>query len=440
MLNDIFSKSASPRKRIAVSELVDVLHHACDLSYVTRSTTSSSYDFERSRPCLTEHDLHEHVTFVSRNFTQLPLNSERHVYDLRNIVLSNLHLTLDHRSAWTAHDDWTPLSYAKWHFDNCLFDASSANMWTLHFPWPGSFRFHNNAYNFPSDRYPRHWLFVFSHGSRVLLHGNDFRGHTLQTQCVPATLDPSTPHGTGNESTNFGSISFVGNKGISSLDILEGFSSISVIGMNHIERLWIQGVSQPRRLHDTMSTRGPVVYFGSREKIDRRFHYSLEHRKLFLNLRMLAAIKHDARQVSVFDREIDRIEYYLNKDKSLPKPSDYSVWTEYWRDRLFYAWKRWSSDFYRSWSRPLFMAIVGYLLLNAVPGLLIDSFTISDWIAFCLRPLGEIPQYERSLSALVGSDYELLPTLVRNLFKLVGFFEVAWIAMWSFAFAQSVRK
>ena len=183
-----------------------------------------------------------------------------------------------------------------------------------------------------------------------------------------------------------------------------------------------------------------MVYFGPREKIDRHFHHSLQHRQLFLHLRHLSAVTHDARQLSILDKQIDRIEYFLNKNQDTPYLRDFRLWTEYWQDRLLYAWRRWSSDFYKSWMRPLLMIILGYTLLNAAPALMIDNFSLSDWTELTLRPISEIANYETALSRIVGADYGEISSSEKNVFRLIGLLEVIWIAMWSFAFARSIRK
>ena len=440
MFDRDFSKSRSELKKIELSELVGVLQHVCQLSFVARSEKRSSYDFDRSVPYLAENGLHNHITFVSRTFKNLPLNSERHLYEMNNIVIRNLHIDLDARSPWTDHDDWEPLSHAKWHFENCYFDASSPNMWTINFPWSGIFRFYRNEFDLRSSRFSGSWLFDFQTGSRSLFQGNNFRGHDVQTRCLPPTPDRDASVETAPEFRESGSISFVGNRGISTLGILEGYSSVSFTGMNRIERLWFIKFLDVAHLGDVKHTPEPVVYFGPREKIDQHFHYCLQHRQTFLHLTHLATMNHDARQLRVLNKQIDRIEYFLNKEQEAPYLRDFRIWIEYWQDRLLYAWRRWSSDFYKSWMRPLIMITSGYMLLNAVPVLIIDTFSLSHWIEFTLRPIGEIAEYEQSLNRIVGGDYDNVSSSVRNLFRLFGFIEVIWIAMWSFAFARSIKR
>ena len=440
MLGKVYPKSHSPLQKMSITDLVPLLQRVCRMSFITRSEKSSSYDFDRSLPLLAEIGLEEHVSFVSHPSKTLPLNSERHLYQLGNIIIRNLHIQLNERSAWAAHDDWEPLSTAKWHFEKCYFDAHGSNMYAIHFPWSGSFRFYKNAFDFRSGRGGGHWLFVFHTGSRIWFQGNDFRNHNVQTRCVPRPLERDDSEKTMSDVPESGSIAFVGNRAISSLDVLEGYSSVSFVGMNHIERLWLLRIPGTTNYDDATHGQEPMVYFGPRERIDRHFHYCLQHRKMFVYLKRRAAVFHDRRQLSVLDRQIDRIEYFLNKEQETPSLVDFRIWIEYWQDRLLHAWSRWSSDFYKSWMRPLLLIMLGYILMNAVPAFVIDAFSLSHWIELTLRPIGEIAEYEQSLSGIVGADYDKLSSPEKVLFKLVGVAQVIWIGMGSFAFARSIRR
>lgn len=440
MLDNVFSKSYPQSKKIALTNLIAILQRVCRLSFVTRSEQSSSYDFDKCLPYLTEKGLQGHILFVSRSLEKLPLNSEQHLYEMRNIVFRNLHIDLDDRATWAAHDDWEPLSHAKWHFENCCFDASDSNMYSIHFPWSSSFRFYRNTFDFDSRRFGGHWLFVFQTGSRILLQRNNFKNHHIQTRCVAPMRDLNDADTEVPEVVGWGDISLIGNRAIASFDILEGYSSVSFTGMNHIDSLWLRRISDGDNHGEAVHKHEPLVYFGPREKIDRHFHHCVQHRRMFLHLRRLAAATHDTRQLVVLDKQIDRIEYFLNKEQDTPSLVDFRIWMEYWQDRLLYAWRRWSSDFYKSWMRPLFMALSGYLLMNAAPVLFVDTFSFSHWIEFSLRPIGEIPEYERSLDRIIGDEYGRLSPAVKTSFGFLGWIQVIWIAMWSFAFARSIRR
>ena len=440
MIGNLFSKSQLPLKKVALTDLVSILQQVCQKSFITRSEKSSSYDFDRSLPFLTENDLEKHISFTRKTLKTLPLNSERHLYEINNIIIRYLHIDLNNRSTWDAYDDWEPLSHAKWHFENCYFDASGSNMYAINFPWSGSFRFYKNKFDFQTAGFGGYWLFVFQKSSRIWMQRNNFRNDHVQTRCVPPKLEPDDSERTGSEVRDSATISFIGNWAISSLDILEGYASVSFTGMNQIESLWFMKISDATNHDDATHGQEPVVYFGPREKIDRYFHHCLQHRSMFLYLRRLAATSHDTRQLRVLDKQIDRIEYFLNKEQDTPSLVDFRIWIEYWQDRLLYAWRRWSSDFYRSWMRPLLLIISGYMLMNAVPAFIIESFSLSHWIELTLRPIGEIANFEQSLNTIVGDDYNRLSSFKKMSFKLIGLIQVIWIAMWSFAFARSIKR
>ena len=277
-------------------------------------------------------------------------------------------------------------------------------------------------------------MFAFRSGSSAWFVGNDFTGIDIQTRC-------GIPGAGGDDSYEIsmaeawrGRIAFVANRGVHELRILEGYSSIEITGMNRIERLTVDPIIEADGVKRTS------IYLGPREKIDPSFHNCLEHRSLFLAMRQLAATNHDSRQLTVLDRQLERIEYFLNKGQDTPSLSDCRVWIEYWQDRVLYAWRRWSSDFYRSWLRPLVMLVAGYLVINALPYLLVEPFSVSHWIDLTLRPVAEIATYEVSLGRIVGSEYETVPASAKTFLKLAGLVEVVWIGIWGFAFAKSIRR
>ena len=435
MINKILSKSNLIVKKIKQSHLIEVLRNVCELAFVKRSESSSTWNFKKTIPFLEENGLNKHITFVSRKSLNLPLNSERHLYGRNDIIIRNLHIDLDDREGWDGHDDWAPLCFAKWHFENCNFSPSSPNMWNIVFPWFGTFRFYNNNFDFGANTFGgRSWLFGFQKGSRILFQGNDFKESSIQSSSLPPKMEGKEEDDQMAKFVSYGlnSISFVGNKGISELLLLEGYSSIEFTGTNRIERLSIEQIGEVKY--------PPRVYCGPREKIDREFNFCLQHRKLFLSMKHIAAANHDSRQIRVLDKQIDRIEYHLNKEQNTPSLLDCRNWMEYWQDRILYGWRRWSSDFYKSWFRPFLMVILGYLLLNAVPGCFIDTFSLSHWIEFTFRPIGDIAGYEESLKRIVGTDYDNISSSRKNVLRFVGLIEVIWIGMWSFAFAKAIRR
>ena len=422
------------RRHVKLMRLVEVFQKIGELSMISRSEQSSSWDFDRSSKYIRTQGLQDHIVFVSRKDKVLPLNSERHIYELSNIVVRNIEIELDDRSAWDAVDDWAPVSNAKLHFEGCRFQCPLSTMWPISFPWCGSFRFHNNEFCFPSSRHSRYWILVFRSWSIAWFVGNDFSGSTIQTRCVNSAASPDDSDDIPMAERLQGGIAFVANRRVHDLWIQDGYSSIEITGMNRIHRLMVNLVV------DADAAKQTSIYLGPREKIDPLFHNCLQHRSLFLTMRQIAAMNHDSRQLAVLDRQLERIEYFLNKGQDAPSLLEYRIWIEYWQDRVLFSWRRWSSDFYRSWLRPLTMLLLGYLLINAVPALWIESFLISHWIDFTLRPVTEIATYEASVGRIVGDEYGTVPGSVKTILKLAGFVEVVWIGLWGFALAKAIKR
>ncbi len=303
-------------------------------------------------------------------------------------------------------------------------------MWAIVFPWHGSFRFSNNKFCNPTHGIG---LLSFGSGSRVWFTGNDFAGNDIQTQCTGSKKEGSDSPARASKA--LGEISFLANKRLASLSIQEGYSSIEISGMNRIDRLAVDLIIEGEE------DRRTSIYLGPRERIDPKFFNCLQHRSLFLDMRRLAAINQDNPQLTVLDRKLERIEYFLSKERGSPSIFDLGIWIQYWQDRILYGLRCWSSDFYRSWLRPFLCLFIGYLAINAVPFFLIESFSISHWKDLTLRPITELATYEASLKQILGMvEYETLSDADKRNLKLAGWAETVWIAMWSFPFAKAIRR
>ena len=422
---------------IPISELLGVLHEASELSIVEKRENFLNYDFDLCSPLLEKHNLLDSVSFSTRRSRQLPLNSERHIYDLYNVIIRNLDIALDDRSGFQRYSDWGPISDAKWHFENCRFKPQSPNMWSFNLPWTGSFRFWRNEFDFGDASGMRSWIFVFQNGSRVLFQRNNFVDSNIQVTHAAieqASKSVDSPPAEPDTSRITGYMSFEGNFGISSINLLGGGAHYNFIGTNRVNLLSIFDLR-------TMSeSRNVSVYFGPREKVDPHFHHCFQHRGLFLRLRNEAATNQDQSQLRILDKHLDRIEYFLNKKQSVSIWEDWRGWIEYWQDRLLYGWRRWSSNFYKSWWRPLGMIAVGYMASNGVPTIFIEGFSLANWIDFNLRPVSDIPDYADSLQEMFGKKYVDVSYLGKSCLRLVGIAQVIWIAIWGFAFAKAVKR
>ena len=397
-------------------------------SYIEKTPTRSKYDFALAIPFLKENGLDRNICFRSLE-KGLPLNSERQIYDsLANILIRNLTIKSDD-ALWSKQADWEPASHAKWHFEECRIEPRNLSQGNIYFPWGGDFRFYKNEFAFDDGKGGTLvWSFVFERGSRVLFQKNNFENSIIQIRCEGSKND--------SDSRDFGlgHLSFLGNKGIDRLELMCNAYSYVFRGTNHIN--FLRFSERDSNSSDT----GPKIYIGPRERIDPYFHYPFHHRNLFLSLREYAGKKQDAYLINVLDKQLDRVEYFLTKDQEISFFADKREWFEYWQDRILYAWRRWSSDFYRSWIRPLSMIVLGYFALNACPLFWIESFTFSDWVAFSFQPISKIHLYTEKLEIVCGDDYRRLSPESKNWLSVIGFFQMIWIAIWVFPFRKSIKR
>ena len=404
-------------KEITLTHLIQVLQKI-----------GASHEEELSGHYIREAGLVGHITFPKPS-QNAPVLSEQRRYTGIDTLITDLEIELDHSPD---AKNWGLVYPAQVHFEGCRFQVAKGSDYTFNFPRSEALWFRKNSFCFPP--YPQGpWphgedgIFHFNFGkrSKVWFAGNEFGGARVFLHCVNPTaheVNPSTRY--------LGHLSCMGNRGIGLLSIaIYGFSSIEITGMNQID--WLQ-------IEDDIT--GRSVYLGPREKIDSNFYYHTKHRALFLRMRENAARQEDSRQLVILNRQLDRIEYYLNKQQDPPSIWELGNWSEYWEDRLIYAWKRWSSDFYKSWLRPLFFLLAGYLLINALPYLWVENFEFFHWLDLSLRPITDIPRYEASVSRMIGSDYQNVSEAHRRLLKAVGLVQVIWVGVWSFALLKAMKR
>ena len=458
------------RKKISSADLTQILKIVDEQSLIKKTANSVSFDIALANPFLSEQGLDSHIIDYQPRGKKLLLNRGRHAYGINNLIFRNLDIEMGLDLNWGKDSGWNSLQLIDWHFEHCRFKPSSPNMATISYSWSGFFRFYNNEFDFGDSRAMRSWLFLFESGSSVLFERNDLRNSEINIVCAVKEIDSGVQelswesrnaflvkddayykamirknHGLPetvrlyipdaySRHIGLSSLSFLGNKGIDRLHLRCNANYYAFRGTNCINHLYFNEFASNFQDLDSK------IYFGSREKIDPHFHNSLHHRSLFLSIREFAGKKQDALLVSVMDKQLDRIEYFLTKEQEFSFCVDRREWLEYWEDRILYAWRRWSSDYYRSWLRPLSFVVLGYIGLNALPGLWIEGLTVSDWIAFSLRSIDRIPFYTAGLKDLHGSAYETLSPGSKNWLRLIGFFQVVWVALWGFAFSKSIKR
>lgn len=466
------SVGRAPRKPLLASELTTVLQTACRESITARRDNGMSCDLELAVPFLKDKGLADHVIIHQPRGKHLPRHPERSIYAFDNLIVRRLTITIDEPFVGGTKADWDLMGWGlKLHFEQCCFERGKSSA-TLAFPWSGSFRFDGNRFVFPTSGLVGAWLLVFSRMSDVTFQHNNFanchiqmassresndvplkklswEGHSAylrqdeayykamikRAHELPEAVRLTIPGSRYSDAANhvgLGRVDFVGNRGIGSWLMRCDALHYAFRGRNHIQSL---SFNESRNdLEDA------IVYIGRRERIDPDFRAPSHHRNLFLSIKATAEEKGDARLVSALKRQIDRIEYFLTKEYNVPLSDGMGGWLEYWQDRLRHGWRRWSSDFYGSWMRPLMLGAFGYLGLNALAWAWIDGFAVADLVAFTLRRVDRIPFYTAGLQDLYGVKYDSLSPGSKNWLRAIGLAQNIWIGMWGFAFGKAIRR
>ena len=419
------------RKFIFSSRLARVMNLILQHSMYGKTESSCSYDFERAAPIIDKLGLHGHIYIGSRNFGTVPLNSENHVYDVHNIIIKRLNIRVTNNSSWKDYIGQKPFFFLKWHFEDCIFESYSS-ICAISFPWKGNFRLYKNNFICHIPFGSRTWLFNFEKDSRYLFHKNHFNNSDIQIFLTidGERVDLNSISGTDN-SASLDNLTLSGNREIGDLLLSCNARQYVFTGINQINRLDFYPNEQ------YISSK---VNLGSREQIDPDFNHCLHHRGLFLSLKKLSIQAHDTKLTNSLDKHLDRVEYHLVKTQNISITDGLGNWVQYWQDRALYGWRRLSTDFYRSWLRPLFLLISGYVVLNALPLLFIDSFTFRDWSEFTLRAIHKIPFYTDSLRGILDARYEDIALWQRNLLRLTGIIQATWIGLCSFVLFKSIKR
>ncbi len=429
-----------------------------------------SYDLELAISLLTDRGLDDHIVFLQPRGKHFPWHPERSVYATNNVVVRHLTITLDGPLFGDSQADWDPMGRGvKLHFEHCCF-RRRRGMATIDLPWSGEFRFYRNRFIFPTSGISGSWLLIFPSMSDVTFQRNNFdnsdiqmvsgrpaedssiqklswEGHSAyllkddayykamirRAHQLPESARLKIPDSAySSQHVGLRHVTLVGNKGIGGLLMRCDASHYAFRGRNHIQSLSFR--ESRSDLDDT------VVYVGRRERIDRHFRAPLRHRSLFLSLKRSAEKNGDARLMSTFQRHIDRTDYFLTKEHRVSVRDGIAGWLEYWQDRCLYSWRRWSSDFYGSWIRPVTFGVLGYVGFNALAWIWIETFTVTDWIAFSLRRVDRIPFYTAGLEDLHRVAYGNLAPGSKNWLRAIGLLQNVWLAMWGFAFGKAIRR
>ena len=460
------------RKVLSASELITTLQTACQESITSKDDGNVSYDLDLALPFLKDKGFADHVVIHQPRGKHLPRHPERNIYALNNLILRRLHITLDEPFISGTNTDWELMGWGlKLHFEHCLFERGNSSA-TLVFPWSGSFRFEGNRFVYPTTGFIGAWLLVFSRMSDVTFQRNDFDDCSIQMACrrqsddvplkklsweghsaylqedevyykamirrthaLPESVRLTIPGSRYSDAAThwgLGRVALVGNKGIDGWLMRCDALHYTFRGQNQIQSLGFR--------ESSCDLANAIVYVGRRERIDPDFRSPSSHRNLFLSIKTAAAGRGDTRVVSALETQLDRIEYFLNKECSVSLSEGMGGWLEYWQDRLRHGWRRWSSNFYGSWMRPVVVGALGYVGLNALAWVWIDGFTVADLLAFTLRRVDRIPFYTAGLQDLYGAEYDDLPRGYKNWLRTIGLLQNIWIGMWGFAFGKAIRR
>ena len=425
-------------KSVTAIDLADMLKHVGTIVKKERKQGSFSIDFDLAIPFLEKEGLATHIVYLKprmRYSSNTSLNSENRAYQINNVIIKDLDITLSQTSLFgREYAPWDPLSTFMWHFERCRFEAGQMDY--ICFPWSGDFRFHKCQFAFSSTGL-RVWIFSFVTSSRVTFQQNDFQNSSVQLSKIPPDQRDMRSNSTVNRLSR---VALVGNKGIDSLTLECRARHYVLRGANRIESLSFDEFSRFSPDEYRERTDAFYVHLGPLEMIDPKFHKPYHHRNLFISIRELAMSRHDTWLVNILDRQIDRIEYFLAKEQPVTFLSDRTKWFHYWQERLLYSWRRWASNFHQSWFRPLLMIVLGYAVFNGLAALWLDGFSVSDWITFMLRPINKVPFYTESLKEQVGTAYDALSTADKDWLRFVGILEVVWLAVWGFVLRKAIRR
>ncbi|MYA65071.1 MAG: hypothetical protein F4139_01740 [Gemmatimonadetes bacterium] len=456
---------------MSASELTSVLQAACQQSITSQRENGMSYDLELAGPFLKEKGLAEYIVFHQSRGKSFPWHPERSIYATDNLIIRRLTITIDHSFVGGSQADWPLMGWGlKVHFEQCYFVKNPGNMASVRVPWSGALRFHKNRFVFPDSGIAGVWLLGFAGRSDVTFQKNDFcnsdiqmvsgqdeddssiqklwwegcsayllkdetyykamirRAHQLPESARLAI--PDSPFSVRH--AGLGRVAFVGNNRIGGLLMRCDALHYVFRGRNHIRSLAFR--ESEADLDDK------IIDIGPRERIDPDYRAPLQHRGLLLALKNAATKNGDSKLTSSLELHLERIEYFLTKEHRVSLRDSTAGWIEYWQDRWRYGWRRWSSDFHGSWLRPLLLAVCGYGGLNALAWFWFEAFTITDWIAFSLRRVDQIPFYTAGLEELHQVAYDGLTPGDKNWLRLIGTVQNVWIAMCGFAFSKAIRR
>lgn len=159
------------------------------------------------------------------------------------------------------------------------------------------------------------------------------------------------------------------------------------------------------------------IYIGRREKL--YSSDSFETRSMLVALRNRANTNKDFGQVNILSNHITRIEHQIAKE---------GIWYKNLVDRFVGFCQKWSSDYYTSLIRPVFVGLGGYLLLSFLPSFWVEKFSAD----FYPSGIGFLLDIELNEDRLQASEKTLL-----NVVRLLKTF---WGGIMFYAFTKTLKR
>ena len=404
------------RGNLSAGQFIAILTEFNRLIVAKVDESSMSTSTDRATSYLERQGLTDHITVFKKPIFEIHrVGQELSGYGIENISIERLdiafdkevNLNVDVESLKIGPTRWMPVEHFNWHFKCCRFSGLRTS--SLSFTWARGFRFDDCSFLFNAPLGARNLALHFGENSDVVFSRVYFGGSRFQIQTHESAL----------------SIELYGNSGIDILSIFGAAKHFRLNGTNRVN--WLT-------LAQSESTDMDIVEIGAFEQIDRSFQRPDHHRQLFLELRRKASGREDSRQVYILDAYIDEIDYCLLKAQRVR-----GMWRRwlYLQKRALYWLRKWTSNFHRSWFRPVSAMIIGYAALNLLPPLFVESATVvGDWLRLCANPLSRTSEH---MAQILGKSYTDASGFVKIGIDYVSLSKILWLAGWGIVFRKVLR-
>lgn len=168
------------------------------------------------------------------------------------------------------------------------------------------------------------------------------------------------------------------------------------------------------------SNRGGKVSFGLSDRVAKSPFYLDQSKEMFILLRRESRERNDLDQEMIISEFIAEISHAIEKKEN--------PWSQ---ERFVMGWRKWLSDFNRSWMRPLSFLLAGHFIFCAIPFICATSTKIGYW-EFVTNPFNVTLDYAKSLG-WQGTDKEVWG-------NLIGWFRNIWILMCAIALGNTLKR